>query len=49
MQYKQDYPYLWLEPKSNAFIHYCNVLSDPKGNVIQIEQTGTKNNPWREI
>ena len=45
---KQDYPYLWLEPKQMRS-YITAVLSDPKGNVIQIEQTGTKTNPWREI
>ena len=44
----QDYPYLWLKPKTMRS-YITATLKNPKGNVIQIEQSGTKDNPWMDI
>ena len=45
---RQDYPYLWLKPKTMRS-YITATLKNPKGNVIQIEQSGTKDNPWMDI
>ena len=44
----QDYPYLWLKPKAMRS-YITATLKNPKGNVIQIEQSGTRDNPWMDI
>ena len=44
----QQYPILWAKVK-DVRSYVTGVLRDSRGNVIQVEQTGYRGNPWKNV